>query len=439
MTTTQMIECVDSIEKAFRQIPEDIDRITSLRIPSGDYNDFPYEISNNFEKDGLLVLEGLGNPIVVFEGPYEIEDVIQVGDYDNANIISVVDGGLTVDAFTNLFLRLKTGLNTGKLFGIFENGTDTIILGNDGLSGSSSFAIGDTFDIVRAPVRIYVDHPITWKAIDSGIGLLQGDINKRARVVISGIEIISTYDPVSDPDSMVAAFRFLGEGTIPGFYLHFSKLQGYGKTHFLEVNDCNLNAFMPYSEDIFEEREFEENPSFILAMNNGIISTTDDDLWLLGLNRVIIVGAVCRGGIACMVYSYIELVRCIANVYMIMESSFFISACASKSLSGFAGAILLRSRGNIEGLYVFKGNFALGMLTSVVTATSLNCNSLDCQFGAFLGQCSHLIAVAGCDAIGTDGAIYFAESMTVEPIWPLIGEMLTDDLGSIVLFTRVGM
>lgn len=429
MTTTQNILCVDSIERAFRQVPKDINRVTSIRIPSGDYSDFPTEIINNYESDGMLVLEGLGDPIVMFEGPYEIDSVTTLGDYHSVNIIGVGSNLFPPDLFTNLFLRLKTGAHAGKIFGIFENTSDTVILGNDGLYGES-FTVGDTFDIVRPPVRIYIDKPITWKVIENGIGISQGNLNKRARVVINGIEIVNAYDPDED---IAAPFRFIGNG----FYLHFSKLQGFGRTHYLEMDNCKINSCLPYQEYIFEERSNEENPSFIIAMYEGAISYMDDFLWIRGINTNVISGVVCRGGIISENNSYFEFFRCITNILIMINSSFSIMGCASKSLSDLSGATVMRSIGKIEGYYCLKGVSAINLLLSNIMAVSLESDELNNKYGLNIGQCSNFVNVSGCTATGTDDDIYFDEISTGAD-WPSVGAIESDNVGSIVLSTAIG-
>jgi len=440
MTSTRNVRCVDSIIRAFRQVPKEVSRLTYMKIKAGDYTDFPSSLDHKFVGDGCLVLEGLGDPVVVFAGPYVAGLTAGVGD--NKSIIQTTPdgGGLTANAFAGYFARMLTGDNAGKMYAIQKNSTTVISLINQ--SGLTiDIANDDTFDIVRMPVRITVDHPISWIIEDGGLSDEVTALANRARVVMSGIEIKSTWNPQAS--AYLAPFRFQGRGTPGQFYLHNCKLQGYGVNHYVELNNACINKcapMYPTTAALFEERKYSAYPQNFIAMNNGVNPTDLDSVWVAGigvsgLNGFALFGAInasmSLGG------SDIEIQRTIANAFNFTDCKWSLITCAAESMVAASANPInsLRSKGTINGAYVLTGLNACKCSSSYIVGDSFECSVTGVTaYGLLIGGASTFVNIGGCDAIGATDDIFRTEMAAANAgDWPAAGAILSDSLGSTVL------
>lgn len=437
MTSTRDIRCVDSITRAFRQVTKEISRLTYMKIEPGDYDDFPASLDQKYIGDGCLVLEGLGDPIVVFAGPYVAGSTVGVGD--NKSIIQTTpdDGGLTANAFAGYFLRLLTGSNAGKMYAIQKNSTTVISLINQ--SGLTiDIANDDTFDIVRMPVRITVDHSITWTIEDNGLSDSVTAFENRSRVVMSGIEIVSTWNPQAS--ASLAPFRFQGRGIPAQIYMHNCKLQGYGVNHYVELNNAFINKcapMYPITETLFEDREYSAYPQNIIAMNNGVNPTNLDSVWVMGIGISGLNGFSLLGAINAISGSDIEIQRTIANAFNFTDCKWAMFSCAANSMVVASSNAInsLRSKGFIDGAYCLTGLNAMKCYSSDIVGDSFECSVTGVTgYGLLIGGASRFVNIGGCDAIGATDDIYFIEKSTANASdWPIAGTIETDSLGSTVL------
>jgi hypothetical protein len=443
MTSTRNVRVLDSLIRAFRQVPKEVSRLTYMKIAAGDYTDFPNNLDMKFVDDGCLVMEGLGDPVVIAAGPYTAGTVAGVGDDKGIVTVTPSGGGLTANAFSGYFLHLLTGDNAGKMFSILRNSTTVIYLANTA-GASALIANSDTFDIVRMPVRITIDHPITWTIEDGGLPDGVTALANRSRLVMNGIEIKTTWNPQAS--AYLPAFRFIGRGTPAQIYMHNCKLQGYGVNHFVELDNAYINKcapVFPTTAALFEERVYSAYPSNHIVMNNGTLPTATDPVWVIATGNSGLCGFTMRGAINCLGNgatnlggTNFEAYRCLVNSYAFSDCRWALIASAADSLvsAGYC-ASSLRCNGYINGYYALTGQDALYQEGGQVTGDSFECSvSGVTAYGLRIGHCGTFINLSGCDAIGATDDIFLVDKATGGAVdWPAAGAAVADSLGTTVM------
>lgn len=146
---------------------KEIDHVVKIR-PKGAatgqavYDEFPENNYLNILPGGDLVIDASGETYPVVAGPFTIDTVTGVGpanlfgNYEGTELKVTGSPAWTPDQFYGKFIHFTSGNYANRILNIDTNTADVVRVMMD----LFTFAPGDTFNIVDAPIRVEVDHPI---------------------------------------------------------------------------------------------------------------------------------------------------------------------------------------------------------------------------------------------------------------------------------------
>lgn len=150
--------------RAFLDIPYKIRHRVRFFPSTGTYT-FPQEFSYDWFDQGRTIIDASHNAWEVLAGPFTVGSVTDVTPPTNWGVSMVTDiqasgtPGWTTDQYYGRHMRITSGFASGYVIPIQQNTSDTI------RTYPNWYVVqpGDTFEIVKEPVIIAVDHGIHFK------------------------------------------------------------------------------------------------------------------------------------------------------------------------------------------------------------------------------------------------------------------------------------
>lgn len=185
----QSLHCLDKLVNT--SVLHDI----KIRMSASDsYDYFPSFLLHKTFEGGRIILDPSGETFPVIESGLVVGSVSGVGDayagYETATDVTVTPSpSWTPNEHYPRFIHIKTGNYAGYCLPIFKHDADTIRTS----SNWWGLAPGDTFDIVRPPVRITIPGDITIRGNSGDYNEFRGGTVKEAphtpTLLMAGIEL----------------------------------------------------------------------------------------------------------------------------------------------------------------------------------------------------------------------------------------------------------
>lgn len=419
-------------------------KVTKLRIPKGDYTEFPDYMKTAFQNGGELVMEGLGDPVRV-AGTFTVAAATGIGAGIPATDITVDEVVTwTENEFAGYFIRVIGGDRDGKIFNIFGNTTDTLRMGFNDFA--DPLADDDVIEICRPPVRITVDHPIGFEFENLCGDEESDDYYQVARVIMSGIEFVNTQtNPATD--NIVAPFSFIGVGEQFPIYMNFCKFTMQNEKNYLKVGNVNINdgSIQPiYADPFVGSACCTDYPCVQVVSNAGTVPTDLDDNIVLDKDANL-AGFCCRGrldnrlqanstrgnkgGVSFSTLGGAE----------IQGGQFGFTTCYFETAKPASEVAIVsdfeKSDITLFGCNVEAAKDCIELLGgSIQAAYTDNKESNVSGYGLRIGRCGVFVDYGGCDLSGTTEDIYFENADASQAqAWPAAGAVKTDSKGSFVL------
>jgi hypothetical protein len=417
--------------RAFQTLEnKNISHVVKMKPAAGVYDEFPEESELPMTVNGQVVIDASGETYPVIVAGLAIGTIADVGPQDIFGTALATEltpnaaPSWTVDQHIGKFAHFKTGAYANRVLPIWRNTATSIITDADYFG----FQIGDTFDIVDAPVKIQVDHPIKIRGITIGENLTEF---RFPELCMAGIEIECTTG-----DSSKSPLFLRGVSCVFNFCKLVDMWNADNFSIPLLLRDAKINLdFVP--ANTFDNTELEEwlNYNFNIFSNAGApptaggidIATTESSI-ATGMNKVF-----CRRKIAALAPSV----------------PIFYTFCGGITTIGFAG-VFAGTTGNLftdhvfveqlnydetafyfsnfhvyfSATYIHKSGQPIELYDNgYVFAEWLHGGTINATHALKIGRASHLYIDVETDVtlLGTAGAINWVFDNTNVAAWPTAG------------------
>jgi hypothetical protein len=265
--------------RAFREVQDlDLRHKATIHPAAGTYTDFPQFIRQTVGPGGLPVIDASHNTAPVVAGPFTVDTVTgegPVGPFGTSlatNIKATGTPGWTANQYYGKFIRCLTGNWAGHLLPVWSNTTDTIRTYYDW----QTWAPGDTFEIVSAPVIVDIDHEIQVIGETSG-EVLYGSFNPK--FLIGGVEF-----QIDTGDAFIPPMYFEGFSLIFSFVNLIDVYDTDSDSIPLVVRDGSFNFALAPSGSFYNDKleVWFTYAMAILSMNGAEPTATGIDLAMIG-------------------------------------------------------------------------------------------------------------------------------------------------------------
>jgi hypothetical protein len=404
-----------------------------IRPAAGVYTDFPEVVNIDTDPGGQIVMDASGEAYPVVSGTHTIDSIAGVGvqnpfgNYEATDLTVSPDPGWTPDQFYGKFVHFKSGNYANRVLRVWKNSSDTIQVMMD----LFTFQAGDTFDIVDAPVKIEVDHPIRFvgrRVADQTVDFFN------PQLVIAGVEF---EVDVGSTDSPPMSLHDISAVMTYSKLVDMWNTDQYSIPLLLNGSKINLDFL---ASGVLDNTELEQfiNYSFIIQALAGT-SPAEKGLDVVMYNSEYASGL---GGVACRRYVFLGGVSGYLSFCDVggFVTFFDDSGVAPISSAAWLNVVyidqvdyddiaIIATVANLDIIeaYIEKSGLPIYLAhNSYLQADWLHGNTINSQYAARIGPASSLFipTAAYMTLLGTTGAIQWDFDGATVAAWPTAGNFV---------------